>query len=276
MNSDYEKLLKCTEIVKSKIGDFKPKIALVLGSGLGDYGERVDAKIIVNYSDIDGFPKSTVEGHAGRFIFGYIEGVEVVVMQGRIHYYEGYSMQDVVLPTRLLGLLGVEVYFVTNGSGALNRSYKPGDIMLIRDHLSLFIPSPLIGENFDELGPRFPDMTHVYSKRLGDMIKDTAKEVEVDLKEGVYVMLTGPQYETPEEVLLLEKLGADCVGMSTVNEAIVARHMGMEVCGISWAANLASGLTTDLQEHNMTNTLSEGYAKLVSASIKKIANELEF
>ena len=274
MNKAYEKLLNCTRIVREKIGDFKPQVALVLGTGLGGYGDRVEQVKVVDYHEIEGFPVSTVVGHVGRFIFGYVSGVPVVVMQGRVHYYEGYSMEDVVLPIRLMGLLGAEVLFITNGVGAVNRSYRPGDLMLMRDHLSFFIPSPLLGENMDELGPRFPDMTHVYREDLNAAIRQAAASLRLRLQEGIYVQLTGPQYETPEEIRVLEKLGGDVVGMSSVCEAIAGNHMGLRVCGISAIGNMGAGIIDEVLTHEPQEEIDENFANLVTESIRNISKLL--
>jgi len=270
MNEVYEKVLRCTEYVKNQLNGFKPKIALILGTGLNDFGSRINIYKTIDYHDIEGFPVSTVVGHVGRFIFGYIDNVPVVCMQGRVHYYEGYSMSDVILPTRVMGLLGAKVLFVTNGGGALNRDFMPHDLMIIRDHISLFIPSPLVGENIEELGPRFPDMTSVYKADLRAIIRNTARELGIPVREGVYVMLTGPQYETPEEVRILEVLGGDIVGMSTVTEVIAANHMGMQVCGISVAGNMGAGIKNEVLTHDPRSGVDENFANLVYQSIIKI------
>ena len=213
MNPVYEKLQKCYESVREKV-DFQPEIALVLGSGLGDYGETIDVVATVNYSDIEGFPVSTVEGHKGRFIFGYVKSVPVVCMQGRVHYYEGYPMTDVVLPTRLMKMMGAKVLFLTNAAGGLNYDFKAGDFMMITDHIMNFVPSPLIGANLDELGVRFPDMSHIYDTELQKLIEETAAELEIPIQKGVYLQFTGPAYESPAEVRMSRILGADAVGMS--------------------------------------------------------------
>ena len=271
MNKVYEKLTNCCKSVKEKIGEFRPQIAIVLGTGLNAFGERVEKTAVIDYKDIEGFPVSTVVGHTGRFIFGYVKSVPVVVMQGRVHYYEGYSMEDVGLPIRWMGRLGAEVLFLTNGVGAVNRSYEPGDFMLITDHLSLFVPSPLIGENVEELGTRFPDMTNVYRKELCRMIREAAGEEKIPLREGVYVQLTGPQYETPEEIRLLERLGGDVVGMSTVCEAIAGNHMGMKVCGISAIGNMGAGICDEVLVHEPKDDIPEAFERLVTASVEKIS-----
>lgn len=248
MNPVYEKLMRCYNSVREKI-DFQPEIALVLGSGLGDYGETIDVVATLDYNEIEGFPVSTVDGHKGRFIFGYVKEVPVVCMQGRVHYYEGYPMTDVVLPTRLMKLLGAKVLFLTNASGGLNYEFSAGDFMMITDHIMNFVPSPLIGQNIDELGTRFPDMSDIYKKDLQEIIRKTAKDLEIKLQEGVYIQLTGPNFETPTEVKMCRILGADAAGMSTAAEAVAANHMGMKVCGISCITNLGCGMLEQPLSH---------------------------
>lgn len=248
MNAVYEKLQKCLKSVREKT-EFVPKIAIVLGSGLGDYADDIQVEYELNYGEIEGFPVSTVPGHAGKFIFGYVNEVPVVCMKGRVHYYEGYPISDVVLPIRLMKLMGAEILFLTNASGGVNKDFRAGDFMLINDHISCFAPNPLIGENMKELGTRFPDMTEIYNKELAQIIRDSAKEAEVPLKEGVYLQLTGPSYESPAEIRMIRLLGADAVGMSTVVEAIAANHCGMKICGISCVCNLAAGMTEQPLTH---------------------------
>ena len=237
----YQKLMTCLESVREKT-DFKPEIALVLGSGLGDFAERIQIEQIIKYTDIEGFPVSTVKGHKGRFVFGYVEKTPVVIMQGRVHYYEGYPMSDVVLPTRLMGLLGAKKLLLTNAAGGANPSFHPGDLMMITDHITTAVPSPLIGPNIDELGVRFPDMSHVYDVKLNDIIRSQAVSCGIDLKEGIYIQTTGPSYESPAEIKMFKAIGADAVGMSTVVEAIAANHCGMRICCISCICNLAAGI----------------------------------
>lgn len=267
----FEKLKGCVDYVKSRT-DFVPEIALILGSGLGDYAKNMEVACEIPYSEIPGFPVSTAPGHDGRFIFGTVAGKKLVCMKGRVHYYEGYDISDVVLPARLMRLLGAGILFLTNASGGINPSYGPGDFMIIKDHISIFAPNPLIGANIDELGVRFPDMTHVYDEGLRDKIKASAKELGIDVKEGVYIQLTGPSYESPAEIQVLKGLGADAVGMSTVVEAIAARHCGFKICGISCVANLAAGIA----DHELTaeEVLEAGkeaaplFEKLVTRSIE--------
>ncbi|MBE6915591.1 MAG: purine-nucleoside phosphorylase [Ruminococcaceae bacterium] len=256
-----------------------PRLALVLGSGLGDFAENMDVRDIIPYDEIPGFPVSTVPGHSGRFLLGYLGDVPMIAMQGRVHYYEGYSMQQVVLPIRLMGMLGAKVLFLTNAAGGLQDGMQPGDLMLIEDHISSFVPSPLIGKNLDALGTRFPDMSCVYDKALREIILKTAGENGISLKRGIYTQLTGPQFETPTEIRMLKKLGADAVGMSTVCEAIAARHMGLRVCGISCISNLAAGLSANKLTHEevqeTANRVKDTFATIVKASISAFFEQNE-
>lgn len=277
MNPVYEKLLKCYESFQKKI-DFKPEIALVLGSGLGDYAEAIDVVATLDYSEIDGFPVSTVLGHKGRFIFGYVDKVPVVCMQGRVHYYEGYPMPDVVLPIRLMKMMGAKALFLTNASGGLNYDFQAGDFMMITDHIMNFVPSPLIGQNIKELGLRFPDMSDIYKKDLQEIIRKTAKGLGIKLQEGVYIQLTGPNFETPAEVRMCRMLGADAAGMSTAAEAVAANHMGMKVCGISCITNLGCGMLEQPLSHEevqeTANRVAGDFKKLVTETIINIYKEM--
>lgn len=278
MNKAYEKLTKCHKSVKKKI-DFKPKAALVLGSGLGDYAKEIKVEAALDYKDIEGFPVSTVPGHKGRFIFGYVKEVPVVAMQGRVHYYEGYRMEDVVLPIRLMKKMGAEVLFLTNAAGGINEKFHAGDLMLIKDQISSFVPSPLIGPNMDKLGTRFPDMSDIYDKELRSLIKKTAKKLDIPLQKGVYIQLTGPAYESPAEVRMCRLLGADAVGMSTACEAVAANHMGMKICGISCISNLACGMTDQPLSHEEVQEAADKAApmfkKLVTECIGAMGKSLE-
>ena len=273
----YEKLKKCETCIR-RITDFTPRVAIVLGSGLGDYADTIRVEAQVSYGDIEGFPVSTVPGHDGRFIFGYVGDVPVVCMKGRVHYYEGYSIDDVVLPIRLMKLLGAEILFLTNASGGVNTSFHAGDLMLITDHISCFAPNPLIGANIEELGTRFPDMTHVYDTGLQEIIKAAASDRHIFLQQGVYAQLTGPSFETPAEIRMLRTLGCDAVGMSTAVEAVAAAHMGMRICGISCVCNLAAGMTANPLTHKEVQEAADKAApifkSLVTESVRRFGEIL--
>ena len=276
MNPAYEKLVRCYESICKKVS-FKPEVALVLGSGLGDYANDMKVETAIDYSEIDEFPVSTVPGHAGKFIFGYVGDVPVVCMKGRIHYYEGYPISDVVLPVRLMKRMGAEILFLTNASGGINKDFQAGDFMLLEDHISCFAPNPLIGENMDELGTRFPDMSHVYDEELKEIIVKTAKDLKIKLQRGIYLQLTGPSFESPAEIQMLRKMGADAVGMSTVVEAIAANHMGMKICGISCVCNMAAGMTENPLTHEevqeAANKAAPFFKQLLTESIKRFCLE---
>lgn len=271
MGAMYDKLMNCTNAVKSKI-HFQPQVALILGSGLGEYAREMKVEESIAYSEIEGFPVSTVAGHEGKFLFGYVKGVPVVAMQGRVHYYEGYPMSDVVLPVRLMGMLGAKTVILTNAAGGVNFSFQPGDLMLITDQITTFVPSPLIGPNLDELGTRFPDMSEVYDKGLREVVKQAARNTGVSLQQGVYVQFTGPSYETPAEIRLCRAVGGDAAGMSTACEAMAARHMGMKVCGISCITNLAAGMSSQPLNHKevqeTADRVASDFRNLVTETIR--------
>ena len=254
-----------------EVTDFTPEIGIVLGSGLGDFARLVDRKAEVSYDSLPGFPVSTVAGHAGKLIFGYVRSVPVVVMQGRVHYYEGYSMEQVVAPIRLMGLLGAKKLLLTNAAGGVNTSFTPGDLMLITDHISAFVPSPLRGENPQELGPRFPDMSRVYDKEMGRAVLEAGEKLGESLQQGVYLQWQGPNYETPAEIRMFRTLGADAVGMSTVCEAIAARHMGLRVCAVSCITNMACGSLPQPLSHEevqqTANRVKDKFQALVLESL---------
>lgn len=273
MSEVYEKLLKCYECYKERI-DFTPKVALVLGSGLGDFAETIRVVDTLDYHDIEGFPVSTVPGHTGRFIFGYVGEVPVVCMQGRVHYYEGYEMSDVVLPARLMKLMGAEVLFLTNAAGGVKQGFHAGDLMLITGQIASFIPSPLRGANIDELGVRFPDMSQIYDLNLQRIVRKAAVTLGIDMKEGTYLQFSGPQYESPQEVTMSRTLGADAVGMSTACEAIAARHMGMKVVGISCISNLACGISPTPLSHKEVQEVADEVAPRFQALVTEIITQI--
>ena len=265
----YNKLMGCLASVREKT-DFVPEVAVILGSGLGEFANEIEIVDTISYTDIEGFPVSTVKGHAGRFVFGYVEKTPVVIMQGRVHYYEGYPMQDVVLPTRLMGMMGAKKLLLTNAAGGSNPNFKPGDLMIISDHITTAVPSPLIGPNLEQLGTRFPDMSNTYSQRLQDVIADCAKELGIEMQKGVYVQFTGPNYETPAEVRLAQIWGADAVGMSTAVEAMVANHMGIEVAGISCITNMAAGISKVALDHKEVQETADRVAKSFKELVTKV------
>ena len=248
MNQMMEKLNRCVAVIREKTS-FRPEVALVLGSGLGGFGELVEEALRIPYASLPGFPVSTVPGHAGQFILGYVRGVPVIVMQGRVHYYEGYPMEDVVMPIRIMGMLGAKKLILTNAAGGVNTDFTPGDLMVITDHISAFVPSPLRGENPAALGPRFPDMSRVYDEGMRRAVLTAGEKLGQSLQQGVYLQWQGPNYETPAEIRMFRTLGADAVGMSTVCEAIAARHMGLRVCAISCITNMACGILPQPLSH---------------------------
>lgn len=253
----------------------KPRIGLILGSGLGVIADWIENAVTIHYGDIPHFPVSTVEGHAGELLLGEIAGTPVVLMKGRFHAYEGYDVDVVTFPVRVMKELGVQTLLVTNAAGGINTSYVPGDLMLISDHINLTARNPLIGPNDSSLGPRFPDMSEAYSRKLRAVAKRVAADKSVPLQEGVYVGLLGPTYETPAEIRMLRVLGADAVGMSTVSEVIVARHAGIEVLGISCISNMASGILDQPLSHDevieTTERVKGKFVSLVLALIPELA-----
>ena len=273
MQKEYERLKQCVEVIQKRV-DFKPKAAVVLGSGLGGFAEAVDVCAVLPYREIPGFPTSSVPGHAGRFVFGYVGTLPVVVMQGRVHYYEGYTIGEVVLPIRVMRLLGADTLLLTNAAGGLNAAFEGGSLMLITDQIASFVPSPLRGENIEELGERFPDMSEIYDRKLRNLVKACADELGIDLREGVYIQLPGPNYETPHEVKMCRILGADAVGMSTACEAVAANHMGMKICGISCITNLACGMTDRPLSHQevqeVSGRVTDTFQKLVRTVLERL------
>ena len=257
-----------------KQSKYKPEIGLILGSGLGSIGDTIEDAEYYNYSDIPNFPTSTVEGHAGRLVIGKLCGKVVVAMQGRFHYYEGYSLEKVTFPVRVMKLLGVSKLIVTNAAGAVNKDFAPGDLMIITDHINLSGSNPLFGKNLDEFGARFPDMSEAYNLKLRNKVLQAGKDLGISLKEGVYVMLSGPTYETPDEIRMISVLGGDAVGMSTVPEVIIANHSGIQTVGISCLTNMASGILAQPLNHEevveTSNMVKEKFTSLMNKIIEEI------
>jgi len=270
---DMKRIDKICESIKARV-PFVPEVLVILGSGLGSMAEQVEDKIIIKYEDIDDFMVSTVEGHAGQFVFGLYKGKKVVMMQGRFHYYEGHSMKEVTLPVFVMRRLGVKNMIVTNACGGVNTSLKPGDLMLIEDHLNFTGNNPLMGSNLDEFGPRFPDMSKVYDRGLMALAQRIGEEENITLKKGVYAIYTGPSYETPAEIRAYRVLGADAIGMSTVPEAIVANYSGMRVLGVSCITNMAAGILDQPLNHaeviEVSARVREGFTTLISRVIEEM------
>jgi len=269
----YERAEHATRVIRSRIS-VEPRIALVLGSGLGGFADDFEGAVSIPYEDIPGFVSSTAQGHAGQLVVGNIDSVPVLAMQGRVHYYEGYSLEEVTFPVRTFGLLGVKTLILTNAAGGINVQLTQGALMVISDHLNLMGVNPLRGPNDERFGPRFPDMSAVYSPELQELVVDEAKAIGVEVRRGIYGALSGPSYETPSEIHLLRNLGADAVGMSTVPEAIVARHMGLEVLGISCITNMAAGISDEPINHEEVmatgNSVRETFAELLQRVIGAI------
>jgi purine-nucleoside phosphorylase len=267
------KIKETIEFIQKQINS-QPKVGIILGTGLGGLVNQIEIEHQIKYSEIPNFPVSTVEGHHGNLIFGKIDGTSIVAMQGRFHYYEGYSMQEITLPVRVLKFLGIKYLFVSNASGGMNPSFKVGDLMVINDHINLFGTNPLIGRNIEELGPRFPDMSEAYNKKLIKLAMDSANELGVQLKQGVYAGVTGPTFETPSEYRYIRSVGADAVGMSTVPEIIVARHMGIDCFAISVITD--SGVPGHIVEitHQEVQDVASKAEPLMASVIRKMLQSL--
>lgn len=270
---EITKINEAVEFLSSRIKDL-PDAALILGSGLGVLADDVENRIEINYSDIPHFPVSTVEGHAGKFVCGDLEGKKVIMMQGRFHFYEGYDMKNVVFPVRVLNRLGVKNLIVTNAAGGVNTEFAPGDLMIITDHINMAGTNPLIGRNIDEFGPRFPDMSCAYDKEFIKLTEKVALEKGLKIKKGVYLMLTGPSYETPAEIRMVRILGGDAVGMSTVPEVITANHCKMKVLGISCITNMAAGILDQPLKHEevmeTSNRVKDSFKMLIRGIVREI------
>ncbi|MCM3665362.1 purine-nucleoside phosphorylase [Mesobacillus subterraneus] len=273
---DYNQIQTAASFINEKLQQ-QPKIGLILGSGLGVLAEDIENPVKIPYNEIPGFPVSTVEGHAGQLVCGQLSGVEVIAMQGRFHYYEGYSMDKVTFPVRVMKELGIERLIVTNAAGGVNESFEPGDLMIITDHINNMGTNPLIGPNDSRFGVRFPDMSEAYSKNLRGIAKEVAEKCNITIKEGVYVGNPGPVYETPAEVRMARTMGGDAVGMSTVPEVIVARHSGLEVLGISCISNMAAGILDQPLSHDevieTTEKVKSSFLLLVNEIVKKIGDK---
>lgn len=267
------KILESSQYIQNKF-KVKPKIGIVLGSGLGIYVDQIQNKIIIPYQDIPHFKRTAVEGHEGILILGDVHGVPVVALQGRMHAYEGHSMEEIVHPVRTLAALGIEILIVTNASGGINLSYHPGDLVSIQDHINLSGRNPLVGPNIAEMGPRFPDMSEAYDPELRDVLRQVAKNHHVDLKDGVYCSVLGPTYETPAEIRMLRILGADMVGMSTVPEVIAASHLGLKVAGVTCITNYAAGIKLEKLNHADVKKVAEkamvGFATILTETIGEL------
>ena len=274
MSFTFEQYKASADAVRERLGGFVPRVAMILGSGLGWLGDEVENPITIPYGEIPHFKASTAPGHKGQFVFGLLEGKPVAVMQGRMHHYEGYSYEEVAYAVRVLRLLGCETLIVTNAAGCVRTDWQAGDLMLITDHIKMFSESPLRGENIPEFGVRFPDASHLYTVRLQELAKKTAEERNIPLREGVYFYCYGPQYETPAEIRAARVLGGDAVGMSTAPEVIVAGHCGMEVLGFTLLSNMAAGiLDQPLSEQEVLDAgvaAREKFSTLVRACLRKL------
>ncbi|MCA8924651.1 MAG: purine-nucleoside phosphorylase [Planctomycetes bacterium] len=279
-NSDLiEHLDLAGDFIRLRLGDRPiPKLAVVLGSGLGPVADQVTDPVVIPYTDVPYFPESTVTGHAGRLVIGALDGTPVVCLQGRFHLYEGYAAHQVVFPLRALGRMGVQAFVLTNAAGGINTGFSPGDLMVITDHLNLSGTNPMIGSHDDALGPRFPDMGQAYDPEFQAVTHALAAELGIKLQQGVYTVLSGPSYETPAEVRMLRGLGGDAVGMSTVPEVIACRQMGLRVLGISLISNLAAGLSqTPLSHKEVIETaarVQQDFVRLIEHLVPRLGATL--
>jgi purine-nucleoside phosphorylase len=270
----YERAARAAQFIRSRT-NADVSVGIVLGSGLGAFAEDLGQPVAIPYDEIPGFAHATVEGHAGRLVIGTVEGVAIAAMQGRFHFYEGYGLEDVTFPIRVLKLLGVRTLILTNAAGSLNTELSPGSLMVISDHINLMGVNPLIGPNDERFGPRFPDLTSTYEPALQTIVIDEAKAVDVEMRRGVYAALSGPSYETPAEIHMVRTLGADAVGMSTVPEAIVARHMDIQVIGISCITNLAAGVSDRPVDHSQVIATGERVRVQFTELIRRVIARLE-
>jgi purine-nucleoside phosphorylase len=270
----YDRAERAARLIRER-AKANVSVAIVLGSGLGGFADELTDASGIPYDQIPGFARATVEGHAGRLVIGKVGATAIAALQGRFHFYEGYSLEEVTFPIRVLKLLGVKTLILTNASGALNAEYAPGTLMLISDHINLMGVNPLIGANDTRFGPRFPDLTNVYSPELQDIVLQEAREMKLEMRRGIYASLTGPSYETPAEIHMVRALGAQAVGMSTVPEAIVARHMGMKVVGISCITNLAAGVTDHPVDHTQVIATGERIRESFSELLRRVIGKVK-
>ncbi len=276
MSEILKKIEQAVDLIKQKTNNFKPLIGIILGSGLGEITEEIEQKIVIPYEEVPNMPKSTVSGHKGNFIFGYLEKKPVLVMQGRIHFYEGYTMQEVTFPIRIMQKINLKYLILTSAVGGIKGRLplKPTDIVLIKDHINFIGDNPLRGEHFEEFGERFPDMSEVYDKNLIEIAKNVAKELNIKVYEGIYLAGRGPSYETPAEIKMFKKLGADVVGMSVVPEAIVANQAKIKILAITYVSNLAAGISKKALSHKevleTANVAGKKISKLIKEVVKKI------
>ncbi len=271
--SEINKIIEACEFIKERI-EKAPDIGLILGSGLGSMADEVQNRIVIKYSEIPNFPLSTVEGHAGQFVYGTLEGKSVIMMQGRFHFYEGYDLKTVTFPVRVLKMLGIETLIVTNAAGGVKLDFKPGDLMVITDCINYSGANPLIGKNLDEFGPRFPDMSAPFNKELIDLALTSSRDENIPVVQGTYFMFSGPNYETPAEIRMVRVLGGDAVGMSTVPEVITANHSGIKVLGISCITNMAAGILNQPLSHQevieTSNMARDNFQRLVRSIVKRM------
>ena len=271
----FSKAKEATQFISKHMDGFQPELAMILGSGLGDFAGHVENPKTISYEDIPHFHKTSVVGHAGKLVYGELKGKKVLIFQGRFHAYEGHDWEIVCLPTRVSALIGAKSLLVTNAAGGINQNFSPADLVLIKDHINLTGGNPLIGHN--EVGPRFPDMSEAYNHKLNLVLEESAKAIDVDLKAGVYAGFLGPTYETPAEVQMAKIMGADMVGMSTVPEVIAANHVGINVCGVSCITNLAAGINSEKLDHSevkeVANQAMQKFSKLVLEFVSRVRHE---
>ena len=273
MDNLFEKVEKSKMYIEGKITS-KPKIGVILGSGLGSFGESMRESFSIDYRDIPHFPISTVKGHEGKLIFGKIGHVDILAMKGRFHFYEGYSMKELVYPIYVMKSLGIEALIVTNACGGINRAFKPGTLMIIEDFINMFKDNPLIGKNDERFGPRFPDMSEPYDKKLIALAEDVAEKKGIEFEKGVYAGVTGPYYETAAEIRMLAIMGADAVGMSTVPETITANQLGIKVLGISCVTNMATGISKEKHTHESVVKTANAAAERLSSWVDAVITEI--